>query len=370
MSAANAPTDHPDPISLAIGEPAESPPQPVVDAAVRALREGRARYGPPPGLPELRDRIADDQRSRNGLPWSAENVLVTAGGKPAILDTLRCILEAGDEVLVLAPHWPTFIDQVGWAGGRAVVVASDADMLPIPEAIDAACTERTRAVILNQPTNPTSRSLTRDLLVRIGDVAARRNLWVIADQVYAELALDGPCDLLLDAHPELRERTVVVESFSKRFAMTGYRLGAACGPAPLIDAMTRLTSASSTHANVVAQYAGIAALALDDDWITAQRARYRERRDRGLAALAGIEGVQCARPDSAFYLFPSIAEWMTAHGFASDENVADALRSGAGLSVSPGSAFGAPGHLRLSCGLADATLDRALGRLRGFLQGA
>ncbi|TDJ74185.1 MAG: aminotransferase class I/II-fold pyridoxal phosphate-dependent enzyme [Planctomycetota bacterium] len=365
MSAANAPVAHPHPISLAIGEPAEGAPPPVIEAAVRALREGRARYGPPAGLPRLRELVAEDLARKTGLPWLADEVIVTAGGKPALLDTMRCILEPGDEVLVLAPYWPSFLDQVAWAGGTAVVVAPGADLLPDPDAIAAACGPRTKVLILNDPSNPTSRALAPELLARIAAVAERADLWLLVDQVYVDLALEGEHRTLLRVAPEVKERTVVVESFSKRFAMTGLRLGAAAGPEHLIAAMTRLASASTTHPNMIAQYAGIAALEMDDEWIEAQRTRYRRRRDRALAGLAGIEGVQCARAECAFYLFPAIGRWMAARGTARDTDVTDALRA-QGLLLVPGSAFGAPGHLRLSYGLADEELDEALGRLRRF----
>jgi len=188
------------------------------------------------------------------------------------------------------------------------------------------------------------------------------------DQVYGTLALDGAEAPFLKAHPDLADRTLVVESFSKRFAMTGYRLGCAAGPRPLVRAMTALASTSVTHASVIAQHAGIAALGLDGSWEAEVLAGLRVRRDLLLEGLAGIPGVACRRPAGAIYLFPRVAEWMEAHGVATDQDLADRLRDQAGVKVLAGTPFGAPGHLRLSIAAPVPALEKALGRLRAFLQ--
>ena len=362
MAAAAARTAHPWPIQLGIGEPCESPAEFVVEAAARAARDGLARYGPAAGLPRLRELAARDQWRKSGLPRGVDEVLVTAGGKPALLDGLRCMLDAGDEVLVLAPYWPSFLQQVELAGGRARIVPAGADGLPDPGRIAATCTPRTRALILNDPCNPSSRCLSDERLRAIGQVARRHELWILADQVYADLVLDGPPASLLRAAPELRERTLVVESFSKRFAMSGYRLGYAAGPRALIEAMTRLATASTTCVNALAQYAGIAALTMDERWIDEQRARYRVRRDWMHAQLSALGWPLGPRPEAAFYLLLPLGEGVD------DLAAARALREQEGLSLVAGSAFGAPGHLRLACSapleeLVEAA--RLLARARG-----
>ncbi len=370
MAAAARPSRHPDPIDLTVGEPEGPPPPEVREAAARAALEGRARYGPVQGLPRLRELLARDLSARDGVARDPDDVLVTAGGKPAILDALRCVLEPGDEVLIPLPAWPTFRDQVAWAGGIPVAVGPDPGLLPAPGALAAAATPRTRAVILNQPCNPTGRVWDVPRLAELAALARDRDLLVIADQVYGTLTLDGPERPLLRAHPELADRTLVVESFSKRFAMTGYRLGCAAGPRALVRAMTALASTSVTHASMLAQHAGIAALALDGTWEAAVRDGLRLRRDRFQAGLAALPGLTCQRPEGALYLFPGVGAWMADHGVATDGELADRLRDAAGVKVLPGTPFGAPGHLRISLAAPLPDLDRALARLTDFFRNA
>ena len=358
MNAANADCDHPRPINLAFGEPAENPAPPVREAAVRAVRDGLARYSPAAGLPRLRSLLARDQWRKSGIERRPEEVLVTPGGKAAVFDALRCLLEPGDEALVLAPYWPSYLQQVALTGARAAVVPPGPELLPDAQAIDAAVTPRTKLLILNDPCNPTSRALGASELRSIAEVASRRKLWIVADQVYDDLMLDRGHQPLLRVAPEVREQTLVVESFSKRFAMTGYRLGYASGPPDLIEAMSHLAASSTTCANTIAQHAGIAALTMDDAWIHQQRVRYRRRRDLSLAGLSKIQGLSCVSPEAAFYLFPSIS--------GDDHRIVEGLRREEGVLLVPGSAFGVAGHLRLSCSPRDSQLEEAIERMTRF----
>jgi len=366
MAGASAPCLHPDPVDLTVGEPEGLPPMAVREAAARAALEGRTRYGPAQGLPALRERLAADLTRRDGVPRTADNILVTAGGKPAILDALRCILEPGDEVLIFAPYWPTFKDQVAWAGGTPVIVPPGPDLLPAEGALDRALGPRTRAVILNQPSNPTGRVWDLPRLHDLADVILERDLWLVLDQVYGTLTLDGPELPFLRTCPDLADRTLLVESFSKRFAMTGYRLGAAAGPLGLIRAMTSLGSTSVTHPSMISQHAGIAALGLDGAFEREMAEGLRLRRNRLQEGLNAIRGIRCGRPEGAIYLFPHVAEWMEAHGVASDPELAARLRDEAGVKVLPGTAFGAPGYLRISIAASLEALDKALERMRTF----
>jgi aspartate aminotransferase len=353
-------------VDLTVGEPEGPPPLEVREAAARAALEGRTRYGPAAGLPALRALLAEDLTRRDRARRSAENILVTAGGKPAILDALRCILEPGDEVVIFAPYWPSFRDQVLWAGGTPVVVPPGPGLLPAPGALEQALSPRTRAVILNQPANPTGRAWDPARLRDLARVVLERDLWVILDQVYGTLTFDGPETPLLLTCPELQDRTILVESFSKRFAMTGYRLGAAAGPLDIIKAMTSLGTTSVTHACMISQHAGITALQLDGTWERTVVDGLRVRRDRLQAGLAAIPGVACGLPEGAIYLFPRVVAWMEAHGLTSDLELAALLRDQAGVKVLPGTPFGAPGHLRFSFATSLEAVDQALERLKGF----
>lgn len=366
MAAAAAVCKHPDPVDLTVGEPDFLPPPEAREAAMAAIREGRTKYGPAAGFPALRDAVSQDLARRDGVGRAAEHTIMTAGGKAAIHDALRCILNPGDEVLIFAPYWPTFSAQVLWCGGVPVIVQPGEDLLPSLEAIDAALSPRTRAVILNQPSNPTGRVWDDARLAHLAKVARERGLWIILDQVYGTVTYDGPERPFLAQAPDLADRCVVVESFSKRFAMTGYRLGSASAPAPLITAMIALASSTVTHPSVIAQHAALAALQLDGSWQRDTVESLRVRRDRAHAALSGIPGIQVQLPQGALYLFPRVTDWMAAHGVANDGDLVARLRDEAGVKTLSGAAFGAPGHLRLSIAAPAAELDRGVERLRGF----
>lgn len=369
MAGAAAICVHPNPVDLTVGEPEGPPPEAVREAAARAAREGRTRYGPAQGLPELRALVAQELSRREGLRRAPEEILLTAGGKAAILDGLRCVLEPGDEVLVFAPYWPTFLDQVRWAGAVPVVVPPDDGLLPSLEAVERAITPRSAAVILNQPCNPTGASWDAPRLAGLAELLERRGLWLVVDQVYATLVFDGPEAPLLRQVPDLAPQCLVVESFSKRFAMTGYRLGVAAGPGRLIEAMTRLASSSVTHPCMLSQHAALAAMELDGSWERAQREELRARRALLVEGLRRLPGVTAAMPAGAIYALPDVRGLMERAGCATDGALAGRLRDEVGLKVLPGSAFGAPGHLRLSFAAPRAALEEGLARLRAFAEG-
>lgn len=369
MAANAGEVPHPDPIHLAMGEPAEGLPPFLAEAARRAFAEGATRYGAPAGLPALRDALAAAQTERDGISRGTENVIVTAGAKPALIDSMRVLLEPGDEVLVLSPHWPTYCDQARAAGALPVVVPAGPDQLPDAAAVEAAAGPRARALVVNSPNNPSGRVIPREVLHALAEVARRRELWVLADQAYADLTYGDPAPTWLGVGPDLAEQTVVVESFSKRFSMTGLRLGAALGPADVVGALSDLASTATTHPNVVAQHMGIAALAEGAAWLEEQRERYRRRHDLAVGALGRIPGVTVRPADAALFLLPDVTGALEAMGLASDVELASLLAERAGVRVVPGSAMGAPGHLRVSLGATDERLLEAIERCAKVIAG-
>ena len=366
MMASATPCKHPDPVDLSVGEPHAMPPLAVREAAASAALEGRSRYGPAAGLPRLRALMAENLSQRDGIARSAEDIAITAGGKPAIQDALRCILEPGDEVVIFAPYWPTFRDQILWAGGIPVIVEPGDDLLPTLEALDKAVGPRTRAIIVNQPCNPSGLVWDAARIGRLSELAQRHQCWVIVDQVYGTLTLDGAEVPFLRTAPELAGQSLVIESFSKRFAMTGYRLGAAAGPRPLIQAMVTLGSSSVTHPCMISQHAGITAMELDGAWESENLLQLRARRDAMVACFQGLPGVRIQVPQGGLYVFPDVSAWKTAHGVATDALLAARLRDEAGVKVMPGSAFGSQGHLRLCFVGEQPRLELAIQRLRDF----
>ncbi len=369
MGAAAAATDHPDPINLAVGEPEELPAAPILKAFSQAIEDGHLRYGPAQGIPQLRESLAQVVGEQNGVSFSSENVIVTAGGKPALMDTLRSLLSPGDEVIVFAPYWPTFIQQVEWCGAKAVVCPADDDLLPNLEVLNSLFSARTKAIIINSPSNPTSLVYPESILTALAQLAQENDLWVLSDQVYVGLAFADEIPRLLQVAPEIKEQTIIIESFSKSYSMTGIRLGCAVGPSKLIDSLAKLAQATTTHPCMPAQYAGLCALSMDQSWVLEQRRRYGRRAELVGEALCQVGGVELRKPEAAFYVFPQVQGWLEQNDVVDDRALASVLLQKEGLKVVPGSAFGTPGFLRLSCGLADERLQEAMGRLQSFMAG-
>ncbi len=360
MAAAAATTSHPDPIDLSVGQPSELPPSAVAEAAISAIRAGKTRYGPAAGLPALRARIGVENHVQ------PENVIITPGGKGALFAALQCILEPGDDVLILAPYWPTFIQQVEWCGARAVIVPHQ-DLRVDPIAARDACTPRTRAIIVNTPSNPTSTVIAEETVVALHELAGERDLWILSDEVYRGLTFGPPGPL--PSRPDLceRARTIVVESFSKRFSMTGYRVGYAIAPPEVIEAMVRHTASSHTHASTISQHAALAALDLDERWEVERLSRYCGRASLAHERLEAMPGVTCSRPDAGFYVFPRVQALLEARRIEMDTALCEILREDIGLLLVPGTAFGAPGHVRLATCVDEARLVEALDRLGDWI---
>lgn len=363
MGAAASATSHEDPISLAVGEPSDAPPAEVAAAAERAIEEGRTRYGAVAGLRALRERLAAVHQERTGAPTTAENVVVTAGGKPALMDALRCILEPGDEMIVPLPAWPTFVDQPMWLGATAVTVPAEPDLLPDPDRIAAACTERTRAVLVNSPGNPTGRVWPKDRMEAVVALAKEKDLWILSDEVYRELSLVGPAPEPVSIDVDAADRTIVIDSFSKRFSMTGWRVGSVTAPAEVAAAMTNLMSTTVTHACAISQHAALAALDLDGTWEHTRLERHRRCRDQAKKALDAMDGVDLSGSDAGLYAFPDVSGWIADEGFADDAALCAHLRESQGLLLVPGTPFGAPGRFRLSWSIDETRLAEALSRL-------
>jgi aspartate aminotransferase len=340
-------------IGLSSGDPNLPTDPRIIAAAERALRSGDTHYATPAGQPELRDAIARREHARCGARYDAAEILVTPGGKFALLTALMGTVEPGDEVIVPQPGWVSYSPCVRLAGGVPVA-------LPMLDRIDAgalaaAVTARTRAIILNSPANPTGRILRTQEIRAAVDLALARGLWLIFDQVYADLAYDAAV-----AFPQGlggRDCTLVVDSLSKTFGMTGWRLGYLAAPAIVAKPILKFLQHSIYCVPPFVQAAGVAALALHDELAPAHRALFGGRMQRAVARLANIDGIRCAMSDATFYLFPAI----------DGDDVATAKRwlDEIDVAVLPGSAFGASGagHLRLSLTASDAELDEAFDRI-------
>jgi len=348
-----------DVVHLEIGEPDRATPPHVVEAGVRALRDGHTRYVEPAGLPALRDAIATSLAWRGVRGSAAENVVVVPGAKPMIFYALLAVLEPGDEVLVPDPGFPIYASVVRFAG--AVPISYPA--LDVAR-LAAFITPRTRALVVNLPGNPTGVVATPDALSAIATLAQRHDLTVISDEVYGRIRYDRRADSIAEL-PGMLERTVIVDSFSKTYSMTGWRLGFGALPSALVERVTKLVVNGTSCTPPFVQLAGLAALTGSQDCVAEAVGCYERRRDWLVDALNDLPGVRCSRPGGAFYAFPDVRKIEERTGL-STEQLAARLLEAHGVAVLPGTAFGpaGAGHLRLSFATADDDLAVGLRRIR------
>jgi aspartate/methionine/tyrosine aminotransferase len=345
-------------IHLEIGEPDFPTPPHIVEAGAKALLDGHTHYCPAPGIPELREACAEHLTRHRGLPIAADRVLVAPGAKPFLLFAALATCDPGDEVVYPNPGFPIYESAIRFAGAVPVPLPLVDEAGFAFSAADLAdrLTPRTRLVILNSPGNPTGGVITRELNSELARVLADHRCWVVSDEVYSEMLYDEEHDTIA-AHEGLLDRTILVDGFSKTFAMTGWRLGYAAVPPGLVEPFTRLLINSVSCTPPAVQHAGVAALTGPRDDVDAMLAEFRRRRDAVVPGLDALPGVTCRLPSGAFYAFPRI----DATGLDSRE-LADRLLAEAGVAVLAGTAFGAhgEGYLRISYANSLANLEEAL----------
>ena len=360
-----------DVIHLEIGEPDFATPAHVVEAGCRALREGYTHYTPTAGIPELRDAIAEDVGRSRGIEVAPEQVVVTPGGKPIMFFAILALVEEGDEVVLPNPAFPIYESMIRFAGGRPVPVPlrqENGFRFDLDE-FRAALGERTKLVILNSPANPTGGVLTaEDVGGLAGILRDRPDVFVLSDEIYSRLQYTGSFASIA-SEPGLgpEGRTIILDGFSKTYAMTGWRLGYGVMPEPLAEQVTKLQVNSNSCTNAATQIAGLAALKGPQDAVQEMLDEFRARRDLIVAGLDGLPGVECIAPQGAFYAFPRV----TGTGLPADD-LADLLLDEAGVACLSGTAFGrhGEGHLRLSYANSRENIARALERMDEVLSRA
>ncbi|HET7726303.1 MAG TPA: pyridoxal phosphate-dependent aminotransferase [Candidatus Limnocylindrales bacterium] len=355
-------------IHLQIGEPDFDTPAHVREAAKRALDEGATHYAPFPGIPALREAIAADVTMRKGFPADPSQVFVTVGGKGVMLYAILGLVDPDDEVIVPDPGYPIYESLTRFVGATPVPIPIRMERefrLDVDE-LASLITPRTRMLILNSPANPTGGVLTREDLTRIAELAVRHDLWVLADEIYGRILYDGAGHVSIASLPGMAERTIVLDGFSKTFAMTGWRLGYAVVPPSVIPTYSQLVINTISCAPTFVQVGAVAALTGPQDDVDAMVVEFRARRDLVVDGLNRIPGIRCARPVGAFYAFPSIA----GTGLSGAE-LADRLLHEAGVCVLAGTAFGGVGtdHIRISYANSRENLTEALGRIERFVEG-
>jgi len=358
-----------DVVDFGPGEPDFPTPEHIKRTAIKALEENRTKYTATPGIAPLRQAICDWHAGNLGSSpaYEAAECVVTSGGKHAIFNAICCLIESGDEVLVPAPYWVSYPDIVKYAGGQPVFVQTRADDEFRLRAADVekALTPRTRMVIVNSPCNPTGAVIPPEEFGEIFELCRHRGVWLLSDECYSHFTYGKAKPFTAASLPGTRESLIIAGSFSKTFAMTGWRMGYLLAPQPLIAAVTKLQSQSTSNATSIAQYAALEAARGPMDSVGTMLAEYARRRERILAGLRAIPGITCSAPEGAFYVFPNISAHLHAD-MASDTAAARQLLEREHVAVVPGEAFGAPGHVRISYATSLERIEEGLRRIARF----
>ena len=364
-----------DVINFGTGEPDFDTPDFIKEAAIRAIREGRTKYTPASGLPALKQAVCTRLEADLGVSYEPREIVVASGAKHSIYVTLCCLLDPGDEVIIPAPYWVTYSEAVTMAGGVPVVLqtAETDDFLLGPEALEAAVTPRTKALILNNPSNPTGMVYDADRLMKLAQVCLKHDLWIISDEIYYRLLYDGLRFTSTAAlGEEIKERTILVNGVSKSYAMTGWRIGYTASPAKLAKAMSNYLSHSTSAPSTISQYAAIEALTGPQDSVEAMRRTFQERRDYMAGRINTLPGVHCLVPHGAFYVMMNMEELAgrTLGGsvIKDGSDFAMAFLSGENVALVPCAGFGAPMYLRWTYAASMENIRRGLDRLEKFLK--
>ncbi|MFC4078031.1 pyridoxal phosphate-dependent aminotransferase [Salinithrix halophila] len=360
-----------DVIVLGAGEPDFNTPDHILEAADKAMREGLTKYTPAGGIAELKEAIVAKFKNDNGLHYETDQIVVTVGAKHALYNLFQVILDEGDEVIIPAPYWVSYIEQVKLAGGVPVIIEGleENQFKVTPDQVKEAVTDKTVAFLINSPSNPTGSMYSREELEALGQVCLDKELLIISDEIYEDLIYGDETSVsIASLSPELKERTIVINGVSKTYSMTGWRIGYAAGDSRIIKGMSSLSSHSTSNPTSIAQYAALEALTGDQEPVRNMLAAFRQRRDYVLGRLQQMAGVKCATPEGAFYVFANVKEAAARGGFENADAWVKALLKEEKVAMVPGSAFGFPDHVRISYATSMDQLKEAMDRMERFTQ--
>ena len=364
-------TEGRDIISFGAGEPDFDTPSNIREAAISSIRDGFTRYTPVGGIPELKDAIIEKLRRDNGLAYSRSEIVVSCGAKHVLYNLAQALFEEGDEVVILAPYWVSYPDIVLLAGATPVILETgEADGFKVtPERLEETITARTKALVLNSPSNPTGSTYTFDELKALAEIIIKKDILVISDEIYEKIVYDGfSFSGIAMAGEEIRKRSVVVNGVSKAYAMTGWRIGYAAGPEDIISAMAKIQSQNTSNPTSISQKAAVEALNGDQRAVGEMVEAFAQRRDYIVAALNGIAGISCFNPEGAFYVFPDVSALYgkSYEGFVitGSASFAEYLLDVANVAVVPGVAFGSDAHIRLSYATSMENIQKGMERIR------
>jgi len=356
-----------DVVDLSVGEPHFATPQHIKDAAIAAINANFTRYTAVGGIAGLKDAIIHRHAQDFGSAYKRDEAMASVGGKHVLFNAISALVDHGDEVILPVPYWVSFKDIIRYAGGTCVLLKSDEDQgfRVTADMVARLVTSQTKLIMLNSPANPSGAVMSPEDMTEIVRFAAERGIWVISDECYVYLNYTGR-EFSIGSLNEYRERFVVVGSLSKTYAMTGWRMGYALAPAPVIAAMAKLQSQATSSPTAFVQKAAVAALRGPQECVAEMRKDYIRLRDRVLAGLKTIPGIKCARPEGAFYVYPNISAFL-GRGVKSPAEFARKLLHEAHVATVPGEGFGTNEHVRISYATSEKDLDRGIERLKGFV---
>lgn len=359
-----------DVIGLGAGEPDFNTPQHILDAAFQSMNEGHTKYTPSAGLPALKKAIIKKFVEDQGLAFNPNEIIVGNGAKHVLYTLFQVVLNDGDEVIIPTPYWVSYPEQVKLAGGVPVYIEGfEENQFKItPEQLKKAITKKTKAVIINSPSNPTGVLYTAEELLEIGKVCLEENILIVSDEIYEKLVYGKNKHIsIAQLSPELKEQTIVINGVSKSHSMTGWRIGYAAGNKNIIEAMTNLASHSTSNPTTTAQYAAIAAYTGSQQPVEDMRKAFEERLEIIFTKLVAIPGVTCVKPQGAFYLYPNVRKAAEMTGYQNVDDFVEALLVDAKVAVIPGSGFGTPDNIRLSYATSLTLLEKAVERIHQFV---
>ncbi|MGG0187955.1 pyridoxal phosphate-dependent aminotransferase [Bacillus rhizoplanae] len=360
-----------DVIGLGAGEPDFNTPEHIMDAAHKAMVEGHTKYTPTGGLATLKQEIIKKFERDQGISYEPSQVIVCNGAKHALYTLFQVLLDEGDEVIIPTPYWVSYPEQVKLAGGEPVYVdgLEENNYKITPEQLRQVITEKTKAVIINSPSNPTGMIYSKEELQQLGQVCVEHNILIVSDEIYEKLIYgDAEYTSIAQLSNELKEQTLIINGVSKSHSMTGWRIGYAAGNKELIKAMTNLASHSTSNPTSIAQYGAIAAYAGDQQPVEMMRSAFEERLNIVYEKLIQIPGFSCIKPQGAFYLFPNVKEAVALAGYETVDEWAKALLEEEKVALVPGTGFGAPNNVRLSYATSLEQLEKALERIDTFMK--
>jgi aspartate aminotransferase len=360
-----------DVVGLGAGEPDFNTPQHIIDAAITAMQEGKTKYTATSGIIELKEAICEKLKKDNGLTYKPSQILVTNGAKHALYNVFQAILEPGDEVIIPIPYWVSYPEQVLLAGGVPIYVEGKEqnEFKVTPQQLESVITDKTQAVIINSPSNPTGSIYSREELSAIAEVCIKHGVMMVSDEIYEKLIYDGYEHVsIASLSEEAYQHTIVVNGMSKPYSMTGWRIGYVAASEELVKAMTNLAAHSTSNPVTFAQFGALEALRGTQEPLEMMRGEFEKRRNIAVDLLNQIDGIHCVKPKGAFYIFANASEAVKKGGFQSTDEWAKALLEQEYVALVPGAGFGAPNHIRISYATSLEQLEKGISRIKRFVE--